>query len=123
MNNYYALIVVMLPILSFTDHAIAGQPSIKNAFFHSGVLTAEFDTGGEDLWIGASWRDEDGDIHDLSPIRVSGTTTRATWTIARLLGTINTEIDARVSLWEGRNGRQMRGRVADTGWFCMAHGY
>ncbi len=123
MTKRHNFLLLGFCIVIFSVSAFAGTPKIEGVAFHAGVLAVSFDTGGEDLWIGASWRGSNGRIHDLSPRRVSSSDSRYSWTIMSLIGLINNENEARVSLWESKDGSSMRGRVADTGWFSMARGF
>jgi len=114
--------LVMLLLAVSIGMASGGE--LGSAYFNSGILSVNYDTEGGTLWLGASLRDEDGEITDLAPRRVSGSGTWM-WTVG-IPGFMPGDYEeARVSLWEDydRDRDLMVKRIDDTLWFELATGW
>ena len=114
MKNVTTSLAVLMFVV-FVGSAIAGEPSLRNPVYisYTGLLTVDYNTGGDGtLWIGASVRDEDGNIRDLPHSRISGSSTK-TWTM------VGGYEEARISIWRDydEDSDRMVERLCDTGWF------
>ena len=110
--------MILMVLLGISSICLASDPEIHSVSIATGgMIIVNCDAGGGEYWLGATVETNDGDYIDLPPKRISGTSMREiAWRWGGYLDSFSDVDRWRVSIWEGMDGDEMRGRVDDTGW-------